>query len=230
MTRLWKLSIPVAAALAMFGCLLFAGSPVPPHLPLINRLDDCVQARFADPAPQTLGMSRIARPISFGLHYRPDLASPVDFHPENPAEKAVIEDLAGERMQAGLYVFGAAILTADPARPDFRALKGPAAVVSGTPRPAWYPLLAQVAVRSGDALPDWNAIYPLARRAMNSFRDDGKGFETRLDGWDIAARPAIAGQERCVNCHNNPVYHPAQTARLGQAIGGVIYAFRKTPD
>ena len=77
-----------------------------------------------------------------------------------------------------------------------------------------------------DTLPDWNATYLVARAAMKSFREGGRGFETRLDTWTIAARPVTAVAEKCVMCHNNQAYKGSHDARLGQPIGGVLFAFR----
>jgi len=118
--------------------------------------------------------------------------------------------LEEQRLQVGLYVIGSAIEMAEPQVLSYRALKGPAAIKE-TPRPAWYPS-AEVRPAKPNALPDWNAIYPLARRAMKSFRDGGSGFETTLDSWQIAARPVIASREACVSCHNGQV-------ELNQLIG-----------
>lgn len=219
-----------AAAMTLFGWMLFAGSPEAVNLQLIGRLDECVRNRFADPAPKSLGMSRVAAPVSFGLHYQPNVTSRRDFDPENPAEASIVGEMERRQLQVGLYVFGRAAAAAGPTLRDYRALKGPAAITEGTPRPAWYPPLARLAAQTaphGDTLPDWEAIYPLARRAMKSFQDGGKGFETTLDSWSIAVRPLIASQQRCVACHNNPVYSRVASAKLGEPLGGVIYAFRQ---
>ena len=68
------------------------------------------------------------------------------------------------------------------------------------------------------ALPDWNAVYPLARRAMQGLADGRPGFESTLDSWDIAARPVLA-EARCVQCHT--------AFKTGKPIGAVLYAFRR---
>jgi hypothetical protein len=132
------------------------------------------------------------------------------------------------QIQVGLYLFGTAIANSEPALLNFRALKGPAAITRGTPRPAWYPTLAEPAAPKPGALPDWNAIYPVAQKAMKSFQDGGKGFETTVDNWNIAARPVIASHERCVSCHNHPAYRSTGEVKLHQAIGGVLYAFQRS--
>jgi hypothetical protein len=68
-------------------------------------------------------------------------------------------------------------------------------------------------------LPDWRTIYPLAQRAMRSFADGGAGFETTIDSWRIAARPVIAGQQKCLTCHPG--------VKLDRPLGGVLYAYRR---
>src|SRR5262249_37667181 len=73
-----RLSMLLAASTAV---VLFGGNPTLPQLPLINRLDAVVQRRFADPLPAALGMSRIARPSSFGDHFRPSIGAETDFKP-----------------------------------------------------------------------------------------------------------------------------------------------------
>lgn len=220
-----KIAIYPVAATSLLVCAAFSGNPKEPNLDLINRLSKCVEERFANPAPQSLGMSRVAFPNSFGAHFRPDFTLRRDFEPQNGVEREVVAGLEREGIQAGLYVFGLAVATSDGGRLDFRALKGPAAVTSGTPRPSWYPPQTKPDHATQGALPDWEAVFPLARRAMRSFQDGGKGFESKLDSWDIAVRPLIATQERCVACHNSPAY--TRVAALGQPLGGVIYAFRQ---
>jgi hypothetical protein len=74
-------------------------------------------------------------------------------------------------------------------------------------------------------LPDWNAIYPAAQRAMRSFKDGGKGFETDFLGWTIAARPTIASSSKCVSCHSSFAPRSA-SVKLGEAVGAVLYAYR----
>lgn len=200
-------------------CLaLFAGSPKPPDLPLINRLHELVLVRFITPLPGTFGMSRVAVPSSMGKHSEPRRTAERDFLPENPAELAVIGKLEENGVQAGIYVFGTAVVKAPPQALDYRALKGPGVVTRGTPRPTWYPG-ADGGPGPADTLPDWNAVYPLARRAMQSFEKGGTGFDTTLDRWDIAARP-VAAEARCQMCHSD-------TAWQSGPIGGVLYAYRR---
>jgi hypothetical protein len=196
------------------GLLLFAGNPKLPDLPLVDRLHEHLQLRFQNPLPDTLGMSRVAVPQSMGKHFQPRLTRATDFVPETAEERQTIAKLEANRVQLGLYVFGAEILKVAAGIQSFRALKGPAAITAGSPRPAWYPGAPKVAAFP-DPLPDWNEIYPVARRAMASFHDGGTGFETRLGSWDIAARP-VAAEKRCALCHGSETH-----------IGGVLYAFRR---
>ena len=65
---------------------------------------------------------------------------------------------------------------------------------------------------------------------MRSFEDGGKGFETTFDTWNIAARPVIASQERCLMCHTGEIPGTSHAAKLNQAIGGVLYAFRRAQN
>lgn len=171
---------------------------------MIDALDKVVQKRFADPAPLALGMSRQAVPISVGQHFNPILTRTRDFE---------------------LYLLGQVITKSEPEELNYRALKGPAAMTSGTVRPAWYPSFTTLAfspqfggfahstpqvaspparlVQRDRALPDWREIYPLARKAMRSFPDGGTGFETEFSGWNVVARPVVASFDRCVTCHNH---------------------------
>lgn len=220
----------LAASFAAFAtAALFGGNPVVPDLRLIDRLNESVQRRFQDPKAATLGMSRVATRSSLGEHFRPDMTSQTDFIPENPEESGVIAALEEQHTLVGTYLFGAAITDSEAGLLKFRALKGPAAMTRGTPRPSWYPTLAKPAAVIPGALPDWNTIYPLAQKAMLSFQDGGKGFETKVDDWNIAARPVVASQARCVSCHNNPAYAGKRETKLNAAIGGVLYAFRHGP-
>lgn len=219
----YSLFLPAVACIA-----LLARNADPPdlQLELIRRLDGLVQTRFQDPLPFALGMSRIMTPSSFGKHFHPAVTSQRDFQPENPAEREVIAKLEECGLQVGLYLFGAAIVSSTPENLDFRALKGPGTVTGGTPRPRWYPLL-NPGVRQADALPDWNAMFPLARKAMNSFQDGGTGFETTFESCNIAARPVMASEQRCVACHNNQAFQSKVVAQLHRPIGGVLYVWRE---
>jgi hypothetical protein len=203
--------------------LLLLTLPATSDLGMIDQLNECVQLRFqtlqAGPDGLTLGMSRIMRPPSFGRHFVPKFVSQRDFEPEGARETEVLARLEEESMQVGFYLFGRAIL--DGSSPNLlnpRVLKGPGAMTKDTPRAARYPG-ALTPTAPADALPDWRAIYPLAERAMRSFADGGHGFETTVDSWRIAARPVLAAQEKCRSCHGEVPLH--------QAIGGVLYAYRR---
>src|SRR5437899_2528899 len=88
-------------------CLaLFAGNPKPHHLPTIDRLNDAVQLRFRNPLPDTLGMSRVAMPLSMGTHFRPIRGRATDFVPETNAEREGVASLEADGVQVGLYVVG----------------------------------------------------------------------------------------------------------------------------
>jgi hypothetical protein len=214
----------LAAGICAAGYVaLYATIPPAPDLDLINRLDTVVQHRFQDPKPFSLGMSRIARPVSMGTHFYPKRSSPRDFQPESPTEKVVIGALEEQRTQVGFYVFGSDIVGSEASELNYLALKGPAAMTRRTPRPTWYPPSAKTGAVNPNGLPDWEAIYPLARKAMQSFEDGGQGFETAFGNWNIAARPVIASQQRCVTCHDTSE-HPI---KLNDPIGGVLYAYRR---
>lgn len=199
-----------------------------PSLKLIEEFDQTVQARLEQPLPDSLGMSRIMVRPSFGRHFRPMVSDARDWRPENDRERQVLARLEGDGLQVGLYLFGASILDTPAEKLQFRALKGPGAITKGTPRPNWYPGLKLEEAMSTDRLPDWQAIYPLARKAMASFADGGHGFETQLGAWKIVARPAIAGDGRCVACHNGQAETRNRFA-AGDALGGVLYAYRVDP-
>lgn len=212
---------------------LAANAAEPPLASLIDELNGLIQQRLVQPLPDALGMSRIMMRPSFGVHFSPMISGQRDFAPENDKERRVVATLEERHAQVGLYLFGEAILQEDPAKPHFRALKGPGSITVYTPRPRWYPGTVASATwlpEEADGLPDWNQIYPIARRAMSSFKDGGKGHEVKWQSWTIAARPAIAAIANCVSCHNHPTVHRGQAGRpgvkLGEAIGGVLYVYR----
>jgi len=206
--------------------VLFGANPKPSDLPLINRLHEIVEIRFRTLDPGALGMSRMAAPSSMGKHFQPLLTRDRDFLPANEMEREVISQLEENRVHVGLYVFGVAVLSAPMEALEYRALKGPAAITPGTPRPIWYPGQPPPVIEVPDTLPDWKAVYPLAKRAMQSFQDGGAGFETTLEGWNIAARP-VAAEKRCTVCHNNFSAPSGTAAKQNEPIGGVLYAFRR---
>jgi len=196
-------------------------------LPLINDLDASIQERLLNAAPETLGMSRVMFRPSTGEHFRPVLTDKRDFAPENDRERKILTTLESHNVQVGLYLFGQSILRENAAVLSYRALKGPGLITVGTPRPQWYPFAVTErraeGTAAGDRLPDWNAIYPVAQRALRSFNDGGRGFEMEFQTWTIAARPTIAASSKCVSCHNGM---DPRTVKVGEPIGGVLYAYR----
>jgi hypothetical protein len=242
MTRTTTLAfvIPVSALLLVLTPFSDANTSrvadLEKNLPLIEELNESVQSRLLKPLPKSLGMSRIMIRSSFGDHFRPLISDRRDFAPENEQEKKVLSALEERKVQVGLYLFGESILREDSKEFSFRALKGPGAITAGTPRPKWYPskvlrVSPPEVVPVEDRLPDWAAIYPVAQRAMKSFQDGGRGFEMEFHGWTLAARPALAVNEKCVSCHNNKAYLQYKgNAKLGDPLGGVLYAFRPTPE
>ena len=204
-------------------------------LRMIDALDEVVQARFADPAAQMFGMSRQLIRGSLGEHFLPALTRDRDFQPTTPDEKVAISALESNHVDVGFYLFGREVASSESTDLNYRALKGPGAMTAGTPRPSWYPktlltlsppLSTGLEETNPDALPDWREVYPLARKAMRSFADGGKGFETELRGWKFAARPVMASQARCVTCHEQTNGGSAGF-KLHEPVGGALYAFRR---
>jgi hypothetical protein len=214
--------------------LLLLTLPRTSDLATIDELNECVQLRFqtvpmaGTAAPPALGMSRILRPASFGEHFVPKFISQRDFEPESDREREVLAKLESQSVEVGFYLFGRAILEGSAGELKPRALKGPGAMTKRTPRAAWYPSGPLARVAPPDVLPDWGTIYPLAQRAMKSFADGGSGFETSMNSWRIAARPVVATREKCIACHNNRAYGTGSPAVLQQALGGVLYAYRRS--
>jgi hypothetical protein len=57
---------------------------------------------------------------------------------------------------------------------------------------------------------------------MKSFQAGESGFDTAIGDWIITARPALATDGRCVHCHQAA----GSKAKLGEAVGGILYAHR----
>lgn len=188
------------------------------NLPLIEEFDHVVMARLTSPPARSgmldrepLGMSRIVSPDSYGKHFLPIISNNRDFIPQNGYEKELLTHLEAADLEFGIYLFGENIMVQPATAMDYRSMKGPAVVTKGT-------------VRAN--LPSWNAAYPLAEKAMKSFKDGGHGFEVQLDDWTIAARPAIANNVRCITCHNMQRAQGWKSLEVGDAIGGVLYAYK----
>ncbi len=187
-------------------------------LPLIEEFDHVVMARltspparFGKPEREPLGMSRIVSPDSYGKHFLPIISNSRDFIPQNGYEKELLAHLEEADLELGIYLFGENVMDQSAAAMDYRSMKGPAVVTQGTLRAN---------------LPSWNAAYPLAEKAMKSFKDGGHGFEEQLDEWTFAARPAIANDVRCITCHNMRRTQAWKPLKVGDAIGGVLYAYK----
>ncbi len=191
---------------------------VPGKLPLIDEFDHVVMARLTSPPArlgildrEPLGMSRIVSPDSYGKHFLPIISNSRDFIPQNGYEKELLAQLEEADLELGIYLFGESVMDQPATAMDYRSIKGPAVVTKAT-------------VRTN--LPSWNTAYPLAEKAMKSFKDGGHGFEVHLDDWTIAARPAIANNVRCITCHNLRRANEWKPLKVGDAIGGVLYAYK----
>ena len=120
-------------------------------LSIIDEFDHVIQARLVSPSVtigvrQPLGMSRVAQPDSYGSHFSPILGNRSDFVPENDHEKEIVAQLEDKNLELGLFLFGEAVMDRPAIHRDFRAMKGPAAITTGTRR---------------SGLPSWNAAYPV---------------------------------------------------------------------
>jgi len=122
----------VCATLAMLGTTLDS-KPSASDLSLIEEFDACIKLRFELPPaqPTNLGMSRAAVPPSFGQHFVPQFETTRDFVPENNREKKALAALEAAPIQAGFYLFGSTVVDAPAGAPNYRALKGPAAITGG---------------------------------------------------------------------------------------------------
>ncbi|MBL8234246.1 MAG: hypothetical protein JNL98_37465 [Bryobacterales bacterium] len=208
--------------------LAMADSEKDPFDPLkaVEEFDALVQKRLADPLAPEFGMQRIVDVRGLGRHLVSELEHgglrtrmTHSFHPKDEVERNVVSKLVAHNVEMGLYLVGAAVLGRMTERHDARALRGPGMVTpgKGLPRGTLPP--------DPDALPGLQAIYPLAHRAMRTFRDGGKGFEAKHGTWNIAARPTLASDQRCVDCHN-ATGQTGRTFKRGDALGGVLYAYR----
>ena len=193
---------------------------------LLEEFDRTIQMRLENPRPESLGMSRVMIRPSMGTHFVPQVSDRRDYAPENEREREILARMEQQGLQVGLYLFGAAVAD-DPVESfSYRALKGPGAITIGTPRAHWYPRLAsKEAPAVAGQLPDGREMYAVAQRAMKSFANGGEGFATKVREWNVMVRPAYAREGRCVHCHNAP--GTKSTFRVGDALGGVIYAYRQ---
>ena len=209
---------------------------------LVDQFDGVVQGRLQTP-PQPggqgfatgpeLGMSRIVRPNSYGSHFNSISSAIRDFVPEQDNEKELLAQMEDQKIELGIYFFGQAIVDQPYTNMDYRALKGPAAITKGTIRPP-----SEMFAFSGssnrfererpdpNALPAWRDAYPIAQRAMRSFNDGGHGFETGVGDWTISARPALASDARCLACHNAGRAKADRQLKIGDPVGGVLYAYK----
>jgi hypothetical protein len=199
--------------LSLFSFVLMAdrGSAPPKDPAMIDEFSRVYPAPLSG-SGGCLWHDRMANSSSLGQHFRPRFNVTRDFVPENPRETKAVAAMEDRHIQLGLYLVGRESLRRTLSEWQFRAMKEPAAITDGTPRPAWYPI-AQNPDATADALPDWNAICPVAQKAMRSFEDGGAGFETTLGNWQIAARPVPASQERCRLPHGSsrPCSHPRRS-------------------
>ena len=161
----------------------------------LSRLNECIQTRFL--SRTSFGMSRIAVP-SMAYHGQRM------FHPENPTEFGVVDQIRKKGFEFAVFLAGRSVLSS----PLPMGVQGPALVTG---------------VRDLRQLPGSDALLPESRAALASFQS-GEGYDIRMGDWTVAMRPLRASNEGCVACHTA---RTAQTGlHVGDALGVVMYVFR----
>src|SRR5215471_10046207 len=104
------MKLTILLALAITGVFAFAGGvPKTAKDKLIDKLDQAMQIRFANPPDRSLGFSRVATPPSYNQHFLPAPGALTDFYPESPFEGGLLHELDAAKVKVGFFVFGAAI-------------------------------------------------------------------------------------------------------------------------
>jgi hypothetical protein len=173
----------------------------------ITKLNECIQIRFLD--RRSFGMARVAP-----LRRHGDLRT---FVPENPAERALVEQIKEKGLEVAVFLVGRQALPASASGVGRAGLQGPASVT-------WNPEVA---------LPDGAALLAEGKTALKTI-GEGKGYDVRKGEWTVAMRPLRASNEGCLGCH---IYGPAVAAitmpgftaapKLGDTLGVVMYVYRR---
>ncbi len=192
-------------------------------------LDKVVQERFAVIPDSDFGVGRIGK--------RHDV-----FVPQTAKEKAVVAALKKRGLEVVFYVAGRNYLLGRQvlyAGPQF--LQGPVFITGKplfktkqTPYSYFSPIWNVDAQLPPD-LPDGgnvlnSPLYVPARKALDSFKaNEGANFS--IAKWKVAARPVVASQQACVDCHNSRISggkweRYKNSFQLGDTLGVAMYAYR----
>jgi hypothetical protein len=197
------------------GLLTAAGgridAPPTPQADPVARLNDCIQRRFLD--ARSFGMGRVLPYRHRGVY---------QFAPENTVEKEIVSELTKKGYQVALFLVGRHVLDTPVGMNARFGLQGPAYVANAIATP----------------LPDNDSLLSEGRRAMESFiaKDDRyAGYDVHHGDWTIAIRPLRATNDSCVACHRvgpgalvrNDARNDARQAKLGDALGVAMYAYRR---
>ncbi len=186
-----------------------------PELRLINDLDKVIQHRFLTlPA---FGIRRI------GPNPNPHLEH---FEPHTADERLVVANLERGDWKVGIYLMGRRAYEL----PDIKNLNGPKQLT------VQYKLNDPVPVTSNvkkSELYGPKRLRDGVDKAFERFRE-GDTFDFSIGEWSYVARPVRAG-EACMKCHQDMFVtakvgnkkYQYRNRRVGDAIGVLVYAFRK---
>jgi hypothetical protein len=237
--------LAAAGSTARFGQSRSAPQPkrADPVPRLIETFNDCVQERFKE-VDERLGAARITR-----------VGAPHLFTPETAREISLVADLERERLRVVLYLAGREVLQPRPdsaassrifipernySKPMFRGTNlrgGPymevieLGVIKG-------PIRVTPVRRPTAGLEPAPAAFDLweeSRLAMLAFAET-ESHDFVRDGWRFAARPIRVTDPACLNCHTQKGAtlmsagpHPGNTLQAGDALGVMVYGFKKMP-
>ena len=188
---------------------------------LLTLLDESVQQRFKD-IDKGFGYRRIIKPGD----------TPHRFKPENPRELSAVAELRTARMEVFLYVAGRSVLAKAPPDTDPKAysrmrIKGPGAI---TPTDDY---------NDTNYLPRPEQLLDEARAAMLAFHMTGDTYKFAVGKWKFWARPVLASEQSCIDCHSARLTHgflpslgggvqeiSSLSLRIGDPLGMVLYAYQ----
>ena len=197
--------VPLLTLSATLTAILSAATPpvIKAAEPVeITRLNECIQVRFLD--RRSFGMARVA-PVRRHGNLR-------TFVPENPTERALVEQMSGKELEVAVFLVGRQALPESASGIGRAGPQGPASVT-------WNP---------DAALPEAAVLLSAGKKALKTI-GEGKGYDIRSGEWTVAMRPLRASNEGCLGCH---IYGAAASnglaaPKLGEPLGVVMYVYRR---
>lgn len=206
----------------------------PYHFPSreLAELDRAVQARLAIVPDNDFGLARIGPRHGY-------------FYPATQPEKLAIKNLQASRQDVIFYIVGRNSILKQQNYLNYQPVQGPVYITPKTSlrvKPEIEKYTQARFISDNGVAKDAPSDYQLVALSRRVYKDAAlrNGTTTKIDKWNVVARPVAASAQQCVDCHNSraPWVPPEQRhftlfrtgnhdmISLGDTVGVALYCYR----